>query len=388
MMFWRKGTLAAVWLSLAGPASAGPDHILIGLDNTITFGASGKAYRAPGHDQVIVLDASNPAKPKLAGSLNLSNSIQGPPVNLEITPDGGLGLVASSIKVTQKDGKNGPWQPVPDDRVHVIDLSGAAPRFIGDVETGKQPSGLAISRDGTLALVANAESKSVTVLRILGRAVRPVAEVPLGDSVLAVAIAPDGSRAFVVKPLAAKVGVLNIGGDRVRYDPDDDIPAGFNPYNLAITPDGKFCIVVNNTAHGNSGNLTVIDAVGPHPHAIDTVSVGDGPEGFAIAPDGKSAAVLLLHGGTSPHDHWSYHRNGGVIGLKIEGRKVSLRPGEIAMGSVPEAIAYTRDGRYLYAADFNDRLLHVIAVRDGRLHDTGTRLNLPGPPASMRGPAF
>ena len=57
------------------------------------------------------------------------------------------------------------------------------------------PSGLAISRDGTLALVANAESKSVTVLRILGRAVRPVAEVPLGDSVLAVAIAPDGSRA-------------------------------------------------------------------------------------------------------------------------------------------------------------------------------------------------
>jgi DNA-binding beta-propeller fold protein YncE len=282
---------------------------------------------------------------------------------------------------------NGKWQPGDDNRVHLIDLTGK-PRFLGDVKVGGMPSGLAISRDGTLALVTNYSGKSVSVLRILGKSATPVAEVAVGDEVNAVAIAPDGSRAFVTKPLAAKVGVINISGSRATYNSNDDIPVGFNPYNIAVTPDGLIAIAVNNTAHGNSASLTVIEAGGTHPHSIDTISVGDGPEGFAMAPDGKSAAVILLHGGTSAHNDWTYHRNGGIIGLTIDGRKVTVRPGEIRMGSVPEGIAYSRDGRFLYAADFNDKQLHVIAARDGRLRDTGTRLKLPGPPASMRGPAF
>jgi len=272
--------------------------------------------------------------------------------------------------------------------VHVIDLSGGTPRFVRDVRVGKMPSGLAISHDGTMALVANYASKSVSVLRILGNTVTQVAEVPVGDEINAVAITPDGTRAFVTKPLSAKVGVLNIASDKVTYNLGDDVPVGFNVYNIAVTPDGALAIAVNNTAHGNSASLTVIDATGAHPHSIDTVSVGDGPEGFAMAPDGKSAALILLHGGTSAHSDWTYHRNGGIIALKIDGQKVTVRPGEIPLGSVPEGIAYSRDGRYLYAADFNDHVLHVIAARDGRLRDTGTRLKLPGPPASMRGVAF
>jgi DNA-binding beta-propeller fold protein YncE len=377
--------LLALMLCLASPALASRDNILVGIDRTMTFGPHGKSYGAPGHDEVLVLDASNPARPKIAASLKLSNSIQGPPTNLQITPDGSLGLVASSITVVKVDGR---WEPRNDNRVHVIDLTGAKPRVLRDVRVGKMPSGIAINRDGTMALVANYASKSVSVLRILGNAVTPVAEVAVGDAVNAVAIVPDGSRAFVTKPLAAKVGVLNIGANKVTYNLSDDVPVGSNPYNVAVTPDGALALVVNNTAHGNSASLTVIDAVGPHPHSIDTVSLGDGPEGFAIAPDGRSAAVMLLHGGTSAHDDWTYHRNGGIAALRIDGRKVTVRRGEIRMGAIPEGIAYSRDGRYLYAADFNDKLLHVIAVRGGRLRDTGRRLRLPGPPASMRGPAF
>lgn len=380
-----RAKIATLLLCIAAPALAGQDHILVGIDNTMVFDARGKGYRAPGHDSVLVLDAANPARPKIAASLPLSNSIQGPPVNLQITPDGMLGLVASSITVSKKNGK---WQPGNDNRVHVIDLSGAKPRFLRDVKVGNMPSGMAISRDGTMALVTNYASKSVSVLRILGQTAMPVAEVKVGDEVNAVAITPDGTRAFVTKPLAAKVGVLNIAGSRVTYNSNDDVPVGFNPYNIAVTPDGLIAIAVNNTAHGNSASLTVIEAGGMHPHSIDTVSLGDGPEGFAIAPDGQSAAVILLHGGTSPRNDWSYHRNGGLVGLKIDGRKVTVQRGEIRLGSVPEGIAYSRDGRFLYVADFNDKLLRVIALRGGRLRDTGRRLPLPGPPASMRGPAY
>jgi hypothetical protein len=87
------------------PALAGPPHILIGMDETSTFGDAGQTFSAPGNDTVVVMDTSNPAHPTLGAPIPMSNSVYGPPVNLQITPDGALGLVASSVLPVQKDGK-------------------------------------------------------------------------------------------------------------------------------------------------------------------------------------------------------------------------------------------------------------------------------------------
>ncbi len=133
--------------------------------------------------------------------------------------------------------------------------------------------------------------------------------------------------------------------------------------------------------------VTVIAAGGPHPHVVQTVDVGDGPEGFALSPDGTSAVAALLHGSFTAHDHWAHHRTGGVVMLKIEKGRVRLLPGEVPVGEVPEGIAYSRDGKYVYVGDFNGKLLRVLRVGDHGLSDTGTRLALPGHPASIRGPA-
>jgi len=378
------GCAASALLAIS-PAVAAPTDVLIGLDNSVTFGAAGTGYQAPGRDSVVVLDAANPARPRIAANLPLSNSVLGPPVNLKITPDGTLGLVASAVHTEQKDGK---WAPVPDDVVHVIDLSGTTPRIIGDVKAGLQPSGLAISRDGKLALVTNSVGKSVSVLKIDGKTVTHVADVPMGDRVVAVAITPDGRRAFVAKPGAGKLGVLTINGDQVSYHPANDIPTGINTVNVTVTPGGELAIALNAPPNGSNGYLNIVDATGPHPHTIDTVAVGDGPEGMAIAPDGKSAVVLVLHGGTAAHDDWSYHRDGGMVALKIDGKHVTPVPGELPMGAVPEGVAFSRDGNFIYAADFNDSILHVVAMQNGALRDTGVRVPLPGPPASMGGIAY
>ncbi len=64
-------------------------------------------------------------------------------------------------------------------------------------------------------------------------------EVHLGQEAAGVAITPDGKRAFAVMNLVNKVAVLEIDGQKVTYDKAIDIPAAFNPYNIAITPDGK-----------------------------------------------------------------------------------------------------------------------------------------------------
>jgi DNA-binding beta-propeller fold protein YncE len=374
------GVLALLLTTL--PAFAGPQHILIGMDETSSFGNGGQSYRAPGSDTLVVMDASDPAHPKLGAPIPMSNSVFGPPVNLQITPDGALGLVASSVLPVEKDGK---WTATPDNKLHVVDL--ATMQKLDDLTVGDQPHGLAIRRDGRLALLANRASKDVTVLSIDGKTVKVSGKVPLGDAGVASAITPDGKRAFVVKYATGRVAVLAIDGDKVTYDPAQDIPTGASPYNLALTPDGALGFVVNNGVRGNNASITVFDARGPHPRVVDTLAIGDGPEGFAMAPDGKSAVVVLLHGSTSGPDEWPYHPNGGAVMISIENNKALIVPGEIKLGSVPEGIAYSHDSKYVYVGDFTDRLLHIINVSAKGLKQTGT-MALPGHPASIRGPAF
>ena len=364
------------------PALAGPQHILIGMDETSSFGNGGQSYRAPGNDTLVVLDASDPAHPKLGAPIPMSNSVYGPPVNLQITPDGALGLVASSVLPVEKDGK---WVAGPDNKLHVVDL--ATMQKLPDVTVGSQPHGLAIRRDGKLALLANRSSKDVSVLSIDGKTIKVTGTVALGDAAVASAITPDGKRAFVVKNSTGRVAVLAIDGDKVTYDAALDIPTGANPYNLALTPDGALGFVVNNGVRGNNASITVFDARGPHPRVVDTLAIGDGPEGFAMAPDGKSAVVLLLHGSTSGPDEWPYHANGGAVMIAIENGKARVIPGEVKLGSVPEGVAYSADSKYIYAGDFTDKLLHIINVSPKGLKQTGT-LALSGHPASIRGPAF
>jgi hypothetical protein len=62
------------------------------------------------------------------------NTITGPPVNLAITPDQHLALVANSLDWV-KDGYA--WKGVPDNKIYVIDLTASPPEQIGTVEAGK-----------------------------------------------------------------------------------------------------------------------------------------------------------------------------------------------------------------------------------------------------------
>ena len=173
----RRNILAALCcapalLLVASPVYAGPNDILIGLDEKVTYGPDGPVNGAPGKDEVLVMDVSTPAKPVIRARLPLMNSLLGPPTNLQITPDGKLGLVANSVLNTP-DAIG--FTVSPDDRLFVIDLTAIPPDLVDTVTVGKQPSGLAISRKGDLALVANRYGKSVSVLSIAGGKVSVVA---------------------------------------------------------------------------------------------------------------------------------------------------------------------------------------------------------------------
>src|SRR5580698_3897192 len=162
-MLKRAMWIAPALLLAARPAVAGPNDILIGLDQKVSSGPQGLVNGAPGKDEVLVMDVTVPTKPVIRARLPLMNSLLGPPTNLQITPDGKTALIANSVLNTpDADG----FKVSPDDRLFVVDLTTTPPKLTDTVNVGKQPSGMAISRKGDLALIANRAGKSVSVLSI------------------------------------------------------------------------------------------------------------------------------------------------------------------------------------------------------------------------------
>jgi DNA-binding beta-propeller fold protein YncE len=381
----RAALMMTCGLLAATPAFAGTKDILIGLDEKITYDANGQVNGAPGRDAVLVMDVSNPARPRIRASLPLMNSLLGPPTNLQITPDGKLGLVANSV-VNNQDGAA--WKAAMDTKLFVIDLNANPPKLIDTVTVGSQPSGMAISRKGDLALTANRAGKSVSVLSIRNGVVKALGDVALDQEAAAVAITPDGRRAFVCLNLVNKIAVLSIDGDTVTYDKALDIPSAFNPYNIDITPDGKYVIASNTGAQKNNGDAEVIiEATGPHPHVVDIMSPGTGPEGFAISPDGKWAVAPLLLGSGAKDSDWFKTKGGELVLMSIgAGGKLTVT-GRAKLGRLAEAIAYSPNSDYIYVGNYLDKDLQVFHIAGGKPVQVGPNMKLPGQPASMRGPA-
>ena len=142
-------------------------------------------------------------------------------------------------------------------------------------------------------------------------------------------ITPDGRQAFVAKNAVHKVGVLAIDGTTVTYDKARDMPVGLGVYNLDVTNDGRRVLTANTGVggDGHADTVSVIDTAASPPRVVDHVTVGDGPEGFAVSPDGRHAIAVLLRGTAAVHAAWSYGTTGAVVLLSVDGGtlRVTLR---------------------------------------------------------------
>ena len=383
---------AALAAAMGFAAAAQAQYLIIGNDEKLAFNDGKPVLSLPGKDTVSIVDIRDRTKPRIVVSLPLENSVVGPPTNLAITPDGKLALVANSLDVV-KDGDN--LKNVPDNKLFVIDLTASPPAAIATIQTGKQPSGLAINRAGNLALVANRAENTVSVLSISGKTVAVVGTVAVAPADApsqqpsAVAITPDGKRALVAKALANKVAVLDIDGANVTYKGYDMITGVF-PYNVQITADGKLGLVNHD---GNTGlpdgqvsTVAVIDMTLDPPRVVDQVAVGDGPEGLAVSPASGYAVSLLTNGsgGSAPNNAFFRHDHGIAVLLKIDGKTVR-KVGETQVGALAEGIAFSPDGRFLYVANLGEQELAAFRLQGDKLVAVGSPLKLPGHPASMRG---
>jgi DNA-binding beta-propeller fold protein YncE len=383
MLQRRTAPMLALLSGLAGTtvARAAP-FMIVGDDEKVGTDAQGKPVINPtGNDAVLIVDLAKPEDPKIVASLPLENSVVGPPVNLDISPNGAIALVADSMTVAED---NGVRKMVPTDKLFVIDLKANPPKLVDTLTLGKQPSGLSFSPKGDMALVCNRADGTISVLKIDGTKVTQIGTVAVGPGPSQVVFTPDGRHALTVKSPDNKVAMLDVDGDKVTYN-KLDFPTYPFPYNVVVTPNGKLAITVDNGAGGGSdGNMdeaSVIDLEGEHPHVIAHLTIEDGPEGLAMAPNGKFAIAAGLRGSNQPQA-W-YHKTGSVTLLRIDGKTVT--PGKLVpVGTLPEAVVISPDSRYVYVGNFLDKDFSILKVNGADITDTGKRFKVPGHPASAR----
>jgi DNA-binding beta-propeller fold protein YncE len=335
----------------------------------------------PPPDTIAIIDLKQ-FPPKVLAEIEVPVSVAGPPFSVAITPDESLALVTAAMKINPDD----PTKQIPDNRLSVIDLKAIPPKVIATLETGKGPAGLSINRQGALALVANRAEGTVSVFGIKGKDVASLGTVNLGDDktgVSHVAIAPDGKTAIVTRDGDSLISVLAVDGTKLEYT-KRDMSAGQRPYGAAISADGSVAVVANiGRGSGDADTISLIDLTVKPPRVVETVTVGQTPEGIMLSPDGKLCAVVVMNGSNKPKDSPFFADNGKLILLRLENKKLT-RLAEAPIGHWSQGVIFTPDGQYILVQNMVEKEIMVLKVAGDKLEDTGQRLKVSGGPAAIR----
>jgi DNA-binding beta-propeller fold protein YncE len=378
-----RPVVSIVLLAVLVSAPAASAQIAVSANDNKVVLANGvvKVVPNPPPDTVTIIDLKV-WPPKVLGEVEAPASVVGPPLSVAITPDESLALVTAAMRVDPSD----PTKQAPDSRLSVIDLRAASPRVIATLETGKGPAGLSINRQGTLALVANRAEGSVSVYTIQGKTVTPAGKVTIADEksgVSHVAISPDGKTALVTRDGDDRVSVLSIAGTKVEPT-KREIFAGLRPYGIDVAANGEIAAVANiGRGGGDADTVSVIDMRFDPPRVVDTVTVGQTPEGIKFSPDGSVLAVVVMDGSNKPRESPFHADAGRLVLFRVSGRE--LRPlAQAPIGHWSQGVAFSADGGLILVGNMVENELQVFRLSGGALTNTGIRIAVKGGPAAIR----
>ncbi len=334
----------------------------------------------PPADTVTIVDLGV-SPPKVVGEVKAPSSVVGPPQNVAVAPDESFALVAAPVKIDPAD----PKKTVPDNKLTVIDLKASPPAVIATLEAGMGASGVSINRAGTLALVANRAEGTVSIFTISGKTLTAAGKIQLGDAKSGpshAAFSPDGKMALVTRDGDHRISVLSVDGSKVE-DTKHYMVGGIRPYAIDISSKGDVAVFVNQG--GNQGDIDVINVIDLKmnpPRIVDTISVGQYPEGVAISPDGSHAAVTIPNGSSRPKSHQAFNDFGLVKVFRINGTKLTFVT-EAKLGHWQQGVVWSRDGKTLLVQSMLEKELEVLSFDGEALKKTGA-IKVNGGPAGIR----
>ena len=331
-------------------------------------------------DTVTILDLGA-SPPKVLGEVQTGTSVVGVPQSVAISPDESIALVTAATKKDPAD----PKKTTDDNKLAVIDLKASPPAVIQTVEVGLGPSGVSFSPDGRLVLVANRAGGTVSVLTVSGKTLALAGTVDLGNPKSGpshVAFLSDGKRALVTRDGDHRVSLLSIDGSKVE-DTKKFMVVGFRPYSLAISSKGDVAVFGNQGGgQGDDDVINVVDLKQDPPRIVDTISVGQTPEGVGMSLDGAYVAVTVMNGSQRPKTHQAYNDHGLVKIYRMTGTKLAY-VAEAKVGGWGQGIAWSKDGKTLLFQAMLTKELQVLSF-DGKDLKVTSSIKVNGGPAGLR----
>jgi DNA-binding beta-propeller fold protein YncE len=390
---------------IAALSTTCPAQLLVSAnDGKVVLNNGVVEYVRDGKDSVTVIDIRD-GDPKIVAELEAPSSVLCPPSNVAISPDRNTVLVASARKY-----EGDPAKAVSDDRLTFIDLqalrssqaskagqkAGEAPPQGGAVVTtlrvGAGASGVAINKAGTLALVANRDEGSVSLVSLAQRKV--ISEVRFDDDKsgpAAIAFTPDGTRALVTLygpaavPTGTKVAVLRIKDDQVELA-GRMITTGFGPFSLDISRSGDIAVVANlgGGVTGDADVVSVIDLTQEPFKVVNSISVAPSPEGIKFSPDGQLLAVSSVNGTHRPKSS-PFYNDAGVLQIYLRKGASLTKVAEAETGHWCQGVAWSKDSRRLYLQCMAEKEIQMFSFEpsEGNNLRPLSSLKINGGPAGL-----
>ncbi len=329
-------------------------------------------------DTLSVIDlAASP--PSIRATLDVPGSVVGPPMAVAVATDESFAIVTSATKADPA----GPAGISRDDRVSVIDLTATPPQVVQSLQAEAGATTVRIAPGGTLALVANRFAGTVSVFTIAGRRLTLAGTVMTGPKSMpsGIAFTADGKAALVTRNGDNMVQVLDIDGAKVTLGARQ-ITTGVAPYTIDVTADGTMAAVSNmGRGDGDVDTVSLIDLTVQPFRTVQTISVGNSPEGLKWSPDGKILAVATQEGTTKP-DESPFHRDRGRLAMYALADKQLTPVAEAPVGHWSQGIAFSRDGRTVLVQNMVERTVQVFRW-DGTKLWPGTSLEIGAGPAAI-----
>jgi YVTN family beta-propeller protein len=249
-------------------------------------------------------------------------------------------------------------------QVAVIDL---ATSTVVDTITGLHISNGGspdFSPDGSRLYVTSFSSVSTTDLSIIDTQSGTIAAtLPISGAYGSLVFAPDGTAAYVV---GSTPGWDNGNATLLTVDTATDAidgavtTFGYDSATVAASPDSGTVYVASQGSpiagqYGMGGGLTVINATTSTTEA--TIAVGTGPDDLVVSPDGRTLYVSNFGAGsdTTP---LTLPTVPGTVSV-VDTATNSVRH-TITVGLAPDAIAVSPDGRAIYVSNFQGDSVSVI----------------------------
>jgi DNA-binding beta-propeller fold protein YncE len=197
------------------------------------------------------------------------------------------------------------------------------------------------------------------------------------------AFTPDGKMALVTRDGDNKISVLSIDGTKVEYT-KRDINAGLRPYGIDVSSKGDFAAVANiGIGQGDADTISLIDVTAKPPRVIETVTVGQTPEGIKVSPDGQFVAVVAMMGSNKAKESPFYGDKGSLVMFRVTKDRKLIKASEAHLGHWSQGVAFSPDGKTVLVGNMVEKDLQVFSW-DGKKLKEIARIKVNGGPAAVR----